>query len=507
MPTAYSWPSTTSCATAELSLPNHSDADPGPPDAEPGLPDSAVGCNSDPMARLFADTRPLRNGHFRRLWTANIVTVIGAQLTVVAVPAQIYADTGSSGFVGLAGLFGLVPLVVFGLYGGALADHFDKRRLLLTTTLGLIVSSGAFFVQAALGNTNVWLVLSIFAVQQGFFAVNQPTRTALLPQILGGAELLPAAASLNMTVAQAGAIAGPLVAGILIPFTGYPLLYLLDTLALTATLAAVWRLPSLPGMRASAAEADDRAMGGAGEGAGGRATRTTGEHQAAPGLRSVLVGLRYLAGHPIVLMSFVVDIIAMVFGLPRALFPELAHVSFAGPTSGGLAFALLFAAIPAGAVLGGVLSGWVSSVSRHGRATVLAIVVWGLAIGAFGAASGLAGGRPQPWLWPAVAALMVAGAADMVSAAFRQTTILTVATEDVRGRLQGVFLVVVAGGPRIADVLHGGAAEYAGAPAVTMAGGALVVLGVAVATLAAPAYWRFRASGGRSDGPSTVEGS
>lgn len=453
-----------------------------------------MGCNSDPMARLFADTRPLRNGHFRRLWTANIVTVVGAQLTVVAVPAQIYADTGSSGFVGLAGLFGLVPLVVFGLYGGALADHFDKRRLLLATTLGLIVSSGAFFVQAAVGNTNVWLVLSIFAVQQGFFAVNQPTRTALLPQILGGAELLPAAASLNMTVAQAGAIAGPLVAGILIPFTGYPLLYLLDTLALTATLAAVWRLPSLPGMRARAGD-------------GGPATRTTGDNQAAPGLRSVLVGLRYLAGHPIVLMSFVVDIIAMVFGLPRALFPELAHVSFGGPTSGGLAFALLFAAIPAGAVLGGVLSGWVSSVSRHGRATVLAIVVWGLAIVAFGAASGLAGGRPQPWLWPAVAALMVAGAADMVSAAFRQTTILTVATEDVRGRLQGVFLVVVAGGPRIADVLHGGAAEYAGAPAVTMAGGALVVLGVAVATLVAPAYWRFRASGGRSDGPSTVEGS
>ena len=132
----------------------------------------------------MADTRPLRNPHFRRLWTANIVTVVGAQLTVVAVPAQIYAETGSSAYVGLTGVFGLVPLVVFGLWGGALADVFDRRTLLICTTLGLIVTSTLFWLQAWAGDTNVWLLLGLFSVQQAFFAVNQPTRSAVLPRLL-----------------------------------------------------------------------------------------------------------------------------------------------------------------------------------------------------------------------------------------------------------------------------------------------------------------------------------
>ena len=172
------------------------------------------------LRSLVADTRPLRNEHFRRLWTANIITVIGAQLTVVAVPAQIYADTGSSAYVGLTGLFGLVPLVVFGLYGGALADVFDRRRILVVSTLGLIATSALFWLQAALGMRNVWLLLSLFAVQQAFFAINQPVRSAILPRLVEP-ELLPAANALNMTVAQAGAIAGPMVGGVLIPVVGF----------------------------------------------------------------------------------------------------------------------------------------------------------------------------------------------------------------------------------------------------------------------------------------------
>ena len=133
---------------------------------------------------LLADTRPLQVPAYRRLFTAQIVTVIGAQLTVVTVPAQIYSMTGSSAYVGLTGIFGLVPLVVFGLYGGSLADHFDRRRILTVTTWGLIITSALFFVQAALGNTNVWLLLAIFSLQQAFFAVNQPTRSAVYPRIL-----------------------------------------------------------------------------------------------------------------------------------------------------------------------------------------------------------------------------------------------------------------------------------------------------------------------------------
>ncbi|KJQ99809.1 MFS transporter, partial [Gordonia sihwensis] len=198
------------------------------------------------MARgILADTRPLQNVYFRRLWTANIITVVGAQLTIVAVPAQLYAITGSSAYVGLSGVFGLVPLVVFGLWGGALADTFDRRRILMVTTVGLIVTSAAFWAQAAAGVGNVWLLLVIFALQQAFFAVNQPTRTAVLPRILP-LERLPAANSLNMTVMQAGAIAGPLVGGALIPVLGFSTLYFVDAVCLFATLWAVVSLPPLP---------------------------------------------------------------------------------------------------------------------------------------------------------------------------------------------------------------------------------------------------------------------
>ncbi|WP_235532603.1 MULTISPECIES: MFS transporter [unclassified Nocardioides] len=412
---------------------------------------------------LMADTAPLRNDHFRRLWIANIITVIGAQLTVVVVPAQIYAITGSSAYVGLTGVFGLVPLVVFGLWGGALADAMDRRTLLLCTTIGLIVTSGLFCVQAALGNENVWLLLGLFAVQQAFFAINQPTRSAVLPKILP-MRLLPAANSLNMTVMMAGAIAGPMIGGALIPVLGYAWLYLADTVTLFATLSAVVALPALPieGVTST------------------------------PGLRSVIDGLAYLRGHPVLMMSFVVDIIAMVFGMPRALFPEMADSDFGGPSNGGIAFALLFAAIPAGAVIGGVFSGWVSRVERQGRAVIIAILVWGLAIAFFGLFVGFANGSGGVMLGAAIAMLMVGGAADMVSAAFRQSMLQSAASDEVRGRLQGVFIVVVAGGPRIADVAHGGAAAMAGTATAAAGGGVLVVVLTIAAAIAAPAFMRYR---------------
>jgi MFS family permease len=419
------------------------------------------------MRGFLADTRPLSDPHFRRLWTANIVTVVGAQLTVVAVPAQIYAETGSSAYVGLTGVFGLVPLVVFGLWGGALADHFDRRTLLVITTVGLIATSALFFVQAATGGGNVWLLLGLFSVQQAFFAINQPTRSAILPKLLTD-DLLPAANSLNMTVFQAGAIAGPLVAGALIPVLGFSWLYLIDTFCLFATLSAVVRLPPLPV-----------------EGASGRP----------PGLRSVIEGIAYLRGHPVLLMSFLVDIIAMVFGMPRALFPEIAHESFAGPEEGGLAFAVLFAGIPAGAVIGGVFSGWVSRISAQGKAVVWCIVVWGLAMVGFGVAVAVADHVPNAAVWmlsAAVVMLIVGGAADMASAAFRQSILQSSAADEVRGRLQGIFIVVVAGGPRIADVAHGATAAMVGTAVAAAGGGVLVVVLTVVAALAVPAFVRYR---------------
>lgn len=414
--------------------------------------------------KVFADTTPLTNPHFKRLWTAEIITVIGAQMTVVAVPAQIYALTGSSAYVGLAGLFGLVPLVIFGLWGGALADAMDRRTLMMITTIGLCATALCFWAQAFLGLGDVWLVLGLFSVQQAFFAVNAPTRAAIYPRLLPF-DQLPAANSLHMTVMQFGAIVGPLLGGVLLAMVGLSWLYLIDSVLLLATLWAVLKLPALaPGAAAVKA-----------------------------GLRSVIDGFRYLAGHKVLLASFIVDIIAMVFGMPRALFPQMAEDSFGGPQGGGIVLGLLFAAMSIGAVLGGVFSGWLPRVRRQGLAVVVAIVIWGLTMLGFGlAALGAENVGGQVWLWIALAFLAAGGAADMVSAAFRSTMLQQVAADEVRGRLQGVFVVVVAGGPRIGDVAHGAAAYAVGASVAAAGGGILVVVGVALAAIALPAFIRYR---------------
>nr|WP_281282357.1 MFS transporter [Rhodococcus oryzae] len=414
--------------------------------------------------RLLADVTPLQNQDFRRLWMAGIVTVIGAQISVVLVPLQVYEITRSSAYVGLTGLFGLVPLVVFGLWGGALADVMDRRRLMTITTIGLAVTSVLFWAQAAAGVNNVWLVLGLFSLQQAFFAVNSPTRNAIIPRLLPS-RALPAANSLNMTVFQFGAIAGPLLAGVLVPLTGLAVLYLVDAIALMATLWAVLRLPALPPT--------------------GTATRA--------GLRAVLDGFAYLSTQKVLLASFVVDIIAMVFGMPRALFPQIAHESFGDPVSGGVALGLLFAAMSAGAVIGGVFSGWLPGVRYQGRAVVACIVAWGLAMVGFGVAVGFADPDGGPvLLWVALGFLAFGGAVDMVSAAFRSTMLQQVATDEMRGRLQGVFIVVVAGGPRIGDVLHGAAAFAVGTAVAAAGGGVLVVIGVGLACLAFPMFLRYR---------------
>jgi MFS family permease len=419
--------------------------------------------------KLLADLTPLRTASFRRLWTAGVVTTIGAQLTVVAVPQQIYEITRSSGYVGLAGLFGLVPLIVFGLWGGALADVMDRRKLLLITTAGTGLTSLLFWVQAAAGVENVWLVLALFAIQQAFFAVNQPTRSALLPRLLPD-DLLPAATSLNMTVVQFGAIAGPVLAGTLIPVTGLSMLYLLDAIAVLATLWAVWRLPAVP---------------------------PTGAVRRA-GLRTVVEGFTYLASQRILLASFAVDIIAMVFGMPRALFPEIAHHTFGDPAAGGVALGLLFAAMSVGAVAGGVFSGWLGQVRRQGLAVVVCIGLWGAAMVGFGLAVGGTGHLgTRIGLWVALACLAFGGAVDMFSAALRNSMLQQVATDEMRGRLQGVFIVVVAGGPRIGDVAHGFAAAALGTATAAAGGGFLVCVGVVLAAAVFPAFVRFRV--GRSE--------
>jgi hypothetical protein len=210
------------------------------------------------------------------------------------------------------------------------------------------------------------------------------------------------------------------------------------------------------------------------------------------GFTAVFDGFRYLAGNRVVLMSFVVDLIAMIFGMPRALFPQMAHESFGGPIEGGTTIALLAAAMSAGAVAGGLFSGWLPRVRQQGLAVAASIVVWGVAMVGFGLAGGFADGHTGLFLWISLACLAVGGAADMVSAAFRSTILQQAASDDVRGRLQGVFTVVVAGGPRLADAAHGAAAAAVGTTVAAAGGGVLVVIGMVASALLVPAFIRYR---------------
>jgi MFS family permease len=405
---------------------------------------------------LMVDTRPLKIVPFRRLWASTAVTAIGSQLTAVAVPKQVYDITGSSGFVGLAGVFALAPLLVFGLWGGAIADTVDRRKLLLVTNAGIALTSLLLWAQAAAHADSVWLVLILLAVQQGLFAVNQPARSASVPRLVP-LELMPAANAVYGTVFSFGAVLGPLLAGAFIPVLGLSTLYLIDTLGLVLTMWAVYKLPPLPPLA-------------------GKSRRA--------GLRDVLDGFRYLSVRKVLLASFLLDIIAMVAGMPRALFPEMAERTFGDPPGGGVALGWLFAAIPIGAVIFGLFSGWLSRVQRHGVAVTIAVCLWGIAVAGFGLSHSL--------LW-ATFFLALAGAADMVSMVFRNSMLQSAATDDMRGRMQGVFTVVVAGGPRLSDITHGLLGATVGTTATVAGGGFLVVVIAVIAVTMLPAFWRYRA--------------
>ncbi|WP_328744443.1 MFS transporter [Streptomyces sp. NBC_00285] len=405
--------------------------------------------------RWAMDTRPLRIPAYRRLWSSTIVTAVGSQLTAVAVPKQIYDITGSSAWVGAASMAGLLPLIVFALWGGAVADTMDRRKLLLITNTGIAVTSVLFWLQAVTGLDSVAVLMLLLAVQQAFWGLNAPARNASIARLVPE-DQLPAANALGSTVMQTGQVVGPLLAGVLIPVIGLPELYLIDALALCATVWAVYRLPSLPPLAAAVAR---------------RA-----------GVREIAEGFRYISAHKVLLLSFLADIIAMVFGMPRALFPQLASETYA-PYGEGLALGLLFAAIPIGAVVGGLLSGTFSRARRHGWMVIGAVVAWGVAITGFGLSGSL---------WLAVVFLAVAGVADMVSMVFRGAILLSAATDEMRGRMQGVFTVVVAGGPRLADVLHGTAGSVFGARTAVAGGGLLVVAAMLGLAFTVPSLRRYR---------------
>ena len=414
------------------------------------------------LRRIAVDTRPLRERDFRRLWIGNGVAFVGFQLTAVAVAVQVFDITRSSFYVGLLGIAGLVPLIGFGLWGGAVADAVDRRSLLIVSSCGMWAVTGALLVQALLDVGSVWLILALVALQSAGFAVASPTRGAILPRIVPR-ELLPAANTLTFTMSTLGMVVGPLIAGVVIGRGhNYAVAYAIDAALFTVSLYASLRLPHLAPL--------------------GEVVR--------PGLRSVFEGLRFIATQPVLLMSFVVDIIAMVFAMPKALFPEVAETQFGG----GAAVGWLFAAIAIGSVLGGLMSGWIGRVRRQGVALTAAVVAWALAV----AVSGLAHS-----LWLAVALLAVAGAADLVSAVYRQTILQTCAPDEMRGRLQGVFIVVVAGGPRLGDLRAGATAAAFGATFSWVAGGVLCAVVVVVVVLFVPVFLRYDASAPREPSVAT----
>ena len=417
--------------------------------------DSGPGPEAGPgrLRRLAVDTRPLRHAPYRRLWTSSVVTAMGSQMTAVAVPFQIYQLTRSSGWVGIASFCGLLPLIVFGLWGGAVADTMDRRTLMVLTNTGVAVSSLALWVQAALHVDSVALLIVLLMVQQAMFGMNSPARSSVIPRLVPAAEL-PAANALNGTVMSVGGLVGPMVGGALIPVTGLSTLYLIDACGLVVALWAVLRLPSLP----PNADAPRRA-----------------------GVAHIAEGFRVGLSNRLLAWSFGVDLIAMIFGMPRALFPQLADTTFAG---NHLALGWLYAAIPLGSVLGGLLSGSFSRLHRHGLMTIVAVACWGFAIVGFGLSGNLV-----------LASLFLAlgGAADLMSMVFRQSILQTVVTDEMRGRMQGVFTVVVAGGPRLADLVHGVAGAALGTRTAITCGGVLVVVGMLALLVFEPGYRDYRA--------------
>jgi len=405
------------------------------------------------------DVRPLRQPAYRRMWIGNGLSFFGFQFTSVAVPVQMYAITHSSAWVGLLGLAGLVPLLIFGLWGGAAADVVDRRKLLLASSTMAWLSTVALLVQAVLGLHSGWLLLVITAFQSAGFAVSSPTRQAIIPRIVP-AGLVPAANTLNYTTTTAGGVLGPLAAGLIFGIAGtgagVTTAYLVDAVLFTVSFWATWKLPPIPPVVHD--EAAERPNAG---------------------LRGIITGLRFLATQPVLLLSFAVDIVAMVFAMPRALFPEVAADRFGG----GAAVGWLFSAIAIGSVVAGLTSGWIGRLKRQGVALVVAVVGWGVAIGLSGFAHSL---------WLMVLLLAVGGAADLVSAVYRQSILQTFAPDRLRGRLQGVFIVVVAGGPRLGDLRSGGTAALAGTT-WSWAGGGFAAAGLAlVLAFSFPALLRYR---------------
>ncbi len=382
------------------------------------------------MRRLLVDITPLRvSPDFRRLWAGQAVSFFGTTITIAALPYQVFHATGSSLDVGLLGLAQLAPLMGFSLIGGALADSFDKRRLLLVVVMISLTCSALLGLNASLDHPQLWLMFVAGAASSGAFALTYPVTRSYLPMLVQE-ELRPAAYALQSTYGTFGMMVGPAVGGLIIGAFGLTTAYGVDVATFVIAIGVFAGLAPAPPVLAPGSNK----------------------------VSSIFDGLRFLRGHSVMMTIFALDFLAMVFGMPRALFPALSQRLGGGATLYGL----LLSSVAAGAFVASLLSGWTGRIRHQGRAVLWSVAAWGSAITVAGLAR-----------QPAIVLLMfaIAGGADMVSGVFRSTIAMSVTPDDMRGRVSGVEIAVYAGGPVLGDVEAGLVGGVAGVPFAIVSGG------------------------------------
>lgn len=411
------------------------------------------------VRRLLPDLRPLRESRdFRLLWIGMLVSESGSQITIVAVFLQVYALTESSAAVGVVGLVQVVPIALAAIVGGPHIDERDRRRLLLGAQAAQIAASVLLLVGATAGRPPLALVYGAAALGAGGSGLSIATRAAITPTLFP-ATRLPAAIVLNQAAWNACLIVGPAIGGLIVARLGFAWAYGVDVASFSVAILCAVLMTS------------HRPAGGGSE---------------ASGWRRFTEGLAYLRGRPVVWSVFVVDLIAMVFGMPRAVFPALASTQFGlqGSEAAELV-GLLFSALAVGALLGALTAGWVGRIERQGLAVLAAVAIWGVAIACVPLA--------RSWVALAAALLAVAGGADVVSAVFRGTILQTNIPDNLRGRMSAVNTLVVIGGPRVGDAEAGVVAALTSPGFAVASGGVACVIGVGVLAVAVPAFTRYRA--------------
>jgi Transmembrane secretion effector len=404
------------------------------------------------LPRLRPDLSPFRDSRDLRLVVAgSFVSNLGAQATLVALPFQLYLLTHSALVVGLLGAAELVPLVSMALLGGAIADRMDRRRLLLLTQIGLVATSGGLAILPALGRPPVGVLYALGGLLAGFNSLQNVAISSLVPNLIDRPRL-PRVLAVSYGLSALSMVMGPGLGGLLIAAIGVQAAYTVDAASCLAIVFTVLCIAAQPPL-------------------------VVGDQPRV--LASIAEGLRYVRGNRALVGSFAIDLVAMTFGMPRALFAVLAVSVFHAGAAGTGA---LYAAVPAGATIAALLTGWINHARRLGVIVIWAVAVWGAAV----SLAGLMGS-----LWPAVALLAVAGAADSVSAVCRSTINQTVTPDAMRGRMSAAFSLVVTGGPRLGDVESGGVAGAAGVRFSVVSGGLLCMLGVVVIALAFPALRHY----------------